>query len=1782
MKIHVAFVFSVIASACTAGQMDLHRIVDAVYARLTPEERVAQICATTAGNLAGSDGRFSAEKARARIPHGIGHVCQFACNRTDEPDELARFVRDVQEFCMNETSSGIPAICHEEVISGLAARTAATYPQQIGIAASWDAALLEKKCRETSEAMRAVGATFALSPMADVIVNSNWTRLEEGYGESGYLAAVMGTAFVRGLQASGNAAACTKHFLGYGVIGGGHDRSWRDIYEEVIYPHEAMINAGGAAAVMTSYDSFKGEQAVSSPTLIQHLLRGYIGFDGTVVSDYGAVEWGVRDVKDPEEKKNLMKLRAAAAIKAGNDVDLPHGAAYQLALECVKEGLVTEAELEKSVKNSLMLKARLGLIGDSKRALSAAIPPRSDGIDLDRPEWRETALQLARESVVLLQNDGTLPIKKGKKIALVGPNANSAWAMLGDYTYQCMQAFWRRNPREWEKPHIVTFKEGMESVFGAGSIVYSRGCGWSNPGDTGVSAGGDPRTEALSLKLVDSADPTDFSSAVKAGRSADVIVCAMGENFTLCGESRQRASIRLAGDQERLVEAMLGTGKPVVLVLFGGRNQVISSLRGRCAAVLQAWYPGEEGGRAVAEILAGDVNPSAKLPMTYPKTESRSPLHFGDGSDTPDRVEWPFGFGMSYTKFAYGDAEVVGGSEKKIGSLDDSVAVAFSLKNAGAVDGTEVVQLYITAKNEPVRLRGFERVALKPGESRRVEFSLPLGLFARWRGGREGEWIVEPGEYELRVASDAWDKSHALRLSLVGNSIRFPRRTDFFAKSCVYDDVAARYIQCRSGEIQLLPALGLDEMRKGHKENLEAVGGFVFNLEWRENKVTRLRVLSKNGGVCRVRSYGAIGSPLMRKARRECPNAAIGATRGMPVPDGMAESCFERRNPLSSVCYDFDTKPGEILEFRGQSGNQDWTSYARDVSDRFLTTPEAARIAQNVLDWQLDSGGWPKNVPMHNPLSSRERTAVLSMKGDRKLGTIDNAATFCELRFLSRMYKANSGKPVAQKYLGGIRRGIDFLLGLQYPNGGWPQCDPAKVGYWHQITYNDGAMVNVMKTLRDVYESRAPFDVPVPNEMREKCRAAFDRGVECILDTQIRQDGVLALWCQQHDRETLEPCAGRSFELPSVCTYESAGIAMLLMSLDADRYPPETARRIRESIEGAVRWYGAHAMLGYAIEDGFRRPDGILTSRLVRIPESASKPLWCRCYTLEDNRPFTGRRDGTKNFDFSDLERGENMSYKWFSDAGTHVAKEYARWTARDERRRKRADMRRTAKTTEWRGGRGSGGVPDVQSRRDTWENPDNWTNGAPQAEDTVVFTKDATIWTMSSVPYECGKIVLRNGADLTLQSHYEANNAVRPKVRPSAIEGDGVITLNRFGLETREGETLVVPASVKISANPKEGSGSWLASCEGGRLVVKGDVACWGNMLSIKGDVAVEGRLEGAERIRADSSVRLLHPPALLPIELACRAGDSLQRVLDLIPEDSPRECVVKVAPGRYREKVRLSGRRAGVRLVADDPRPGRTVVSWNDTPATPKPGGGSLGTFGSATFYVDIPDFEMDGFTIENTGTPERLAVSGGREQAGQCVALLVKGDRNVFRNCRILGWQDTVFAGGEAGSVPARQFFDGCYIEGTVDFIFGGSLALFWNCDIHSIQGGYVTAGSHGSDMPFGYVFAKCRVTCGKGMKTSLGRPWRPYANITFIDSDFGDAVTSAGWSDWTTDFGRRVWRSAEYGCRQVGETKRDAIVEVGGARELRARLREAGCATVFDIIGGADGWRPQRRK
>ena len=390
---------------------ELQRQVDEVYNRMTVEERTAQLFGIRPSEVM-ENGKFSVEKCRKKYPHGFGHVCQFACGLDLDGNALRDFVKQVQFYLMNETSAAIPAIFHEEAISGFAAKGATVYPQQLGLSCTWNPELARRKTFETAKAMRAVGATFALSPMIDLIRTAHWSRIEESYGEDSYLTAAMGAAFVEGLQGCDwrtGVAACTKHFLGYG---GGSRLPWKEIYEEVLFPHEVAFRHAGCKVTMTSYGRFRSEMAVCSDTLINKILRNGLKFDGLVVSDYGAV--GYLSQNDTA----LLKKTAVEALNVGNDLEFPSNSNYRYLPELLEKGLVDREAFETSVKRALMLKAKLGLLDKDARLWNEG------HIDLDPVEARKTAYELACQSVVMLKNDGILPLDiEGRKVALIGPSA---------------------------------------------------------------------------------------------------------------------------------------------------------------------------------------------------------------------------------------------------------------------------------------------------------------------------------------------------------------------------------------------------------------------------------------------------------------------------------------------------------------------------------------------------------------------------------------------------------------------------------------------------------------------------------------------------------------------------------------------------------------------------------------------------------------------------------------------------------------------------------------------------------------------------------------------------------------------------------------------------------------------------------------------------------------------------------------------------------------------------------------------------------------------------------------------------------------------------------------------------------------------------------------------------------------------------------------------------------------------------------------------------------------
>ena len=742
--------------------------VDAVYDRLSVEDRAAQLFGIYPGELM-VDGKFSVEKCRELIPYGVGHICQLSSSQSLNADELRELIAQIQDYMVNETPAGIPAVIHDECITGVTAKGATAYPQQLAVACTWDPALLSVKMRQTARSMRDLGEQFALSPMVDIIRSAHWSRVEESYGEDGYLTATMGTAFVKGLQADGfrdGVTATTKHFLGYG---GGSSLTEKEIYEEVLFPHEAIIRQAGSRSIMTCYDKFRTQYAVCSDTLLNVILKDYLGYDGIVVSDYGSVQQGSRD-RSPE----FLKQCAVDAINTGNDLEFNSNTSYKYLPELLAEGRVSEEAFERAVKRALLVKARCGLLDPNPKYF------KEGKLDMDPAESRQTAYDLAAESVVLLKNNGVLPLASGKNIAVVGPNANSVWSMLGDYTFPSMQLFFFRKDVNPNDLYIPTFLECFQSKYD-GKVEYSRGVDWSTLADMGLSMSGDQRVRALNVRKIDSEDYTNWDDAIKVAARNDVIVAAMGENIYLCGENRRRAGIRLPGDQEAFVKALIATGKPVVLIMFSGRPEMITDIADGCAAILQAFYPGEEGGNAVSDILTGKVNPSGKLCMTMPATESTDQYCYNNGVN-PEMALYPFGFGLSYTTFQYSDISVQPEAKTKNGLIEVSCKVT----NTGSVKGDEVVQLYASPKSgqplKPIQLKGFQRISLDPGKSATVTFCVSADQLA-WFS--DAGWTISPGDYAFKVGPSSSELPLEGVCTLKGKPVVKALRDVYFAETAV-------------------------------------------------------------------------------------------------------------------------------------------------------------------------------------------------------------------------------------------------------------------------------------------------------------------------------------------------------------------------------------------------------------------------------------------------------------------------------------------------------------------------------------------------------------------------------------------------------------------------------------------------------------------------------------------------------------------------------------------------------------------------------------------------------------------------------------------------------------------------------------------------------------------------------------------------------------------------------------------------------------------------------------
>ncbi|MWV47927.1 glycosyl hydrolase [Rathayibacter sp. VKM Ac-2803] len=738
----------------TASQAPSARVTD-LLGRMTLEEKLTQlvgywvdqggeVVAPLAGEMATSTRYEDATR------EGIGQLTRVYGTRPVDPIERAHWLWAEQRRLVAETRLGIPAIVHEECLTGLAAWKAATFPTPLAWGASFDPALVEEMAAVIGGSMRELGIHQGLAPVLDVIRDPRWGRVDECIAEDPYVVGTIGTAYVKGLQSAG-VDATLKHFIGYSASRGGRNHAPvhagpREIADVLLPPFEMAIRDGGARSVMNSYAEIDGDPVGATPAYLTGVLRERWGFDGVVVADYFAVAF-----------LHLMHAVAAdlgeaaqLALEAGIDVELPTGDAFLAPLaERIRSGEADIALVDRALLRVLAQKERLGL-------LDARFDDAPESIDLDSPAHRDIARRLAEESIVLLTNDGVLPLASPHRIALIGPNSDSAPALMGCYSFaNHVLAHHEGVPLGFEIP---TVKEALAAEFPDGTFVLAEGC------------------------AVEGDDASGITAAVSAAQGADVAVVVVGDRAGLfgrgtVGEGNDVESLELPGRQRELVEAVVATGTPVVLVLLTGRPYAVGWALEGPAAVVQAFFPGEEGAGAIAGVVSGRVTPSGHLPVSLPRSAGAQPFSYlhpilggpSDVTSADSTPVLPFGHGLSYTTFTHEGLSLESGEAPTSGAFTVSVRV----RNTGERTGVDVVQLYArdvyASVTRPVaQLLGYARVELAAGEEAEVRFDVPSARLAFT--DRSGVRAVEAGTVELWVGPSCAEKETTAAVELVGAS----------------------------------------------------------------------------------------------------------------------------------------------------------------------------------------------------------------------------------------------------------------------------------------------------------------------------------------------------------------------------------------------------------------------------------------------------------------------------------------------------------------------------------------------------------------------------------------------------------------------------------------------------------------------------------------------------------------------------------------------------------------------------------------------------------------------------------------------------------------------------------------------------------------------------------------------------------------------------------------------------------------------------------------------------
>jgi len=749
----IAAIFGIaLLSSCTqqekpSGDSKMNAFIDDLMGRMTLQEKIGQL------NLPGSGDIVTGQTSNSDIGRKIkeGKVGGLLNIKSVEK------IRDVQKVAVEESRLGIPLIFGMDVIHGYET----TFPIPLGLAASFDMGLIEQSARIAAMEASADGICWTYSPMVDIARDPRWGRMAEGAGEDPYLGSRAAEAYVRGYQGDDLAKnntimGCVKHFERDGAAEAGRDYNTTDMsrirmYNEYFPPYEAAIKAG-VGSVMTAFNEVDGIPASGNQWLMTEVLRNQWGFDGFIVTDYTAIN------EMTNHGMGDLQTVSALALKAGVDMDMV-GEGFLTTLEkSLEEGKVTEAQINQACRRMLEAKYMLGLFEDPYRYCD---PERAKN-DVSTPENKRIAREAATQTFVLLKNEGqVLPLQKKGKVALIGPLADSRYNMAGMWAVAA------------DHEQSVTVLEGFKSALeGRAEVHYAKGCNivddpeYDKRFNWGVS-GVDPNSSPEELR----------KEAVALASRCDVVVAVMGEGAEMSGESSCRTEISLPGSQQELLKALLKTGKPVVLVLFTGRALTIPWEQENVPAILNVWFGGTESGNAIADVVFGDVNPSGKLPVTFPQNVGQVPLFYnrkntgrplGDSEwyqkyrsnymDVTNDPLYPFGFGLSYTNFTYGELKV---DRSKL-SADKTVTVSIDVTNAGNYDGAEVVQLYIRdmvgSVTRPVKeLKGFQKVFLKSGETSTISFTITPEDLKFYNYDLVYDW--EPGEFEIMVGGNSRDVS---------------------------------------------------------------------------------------------------------------------------------------------------------------------------------------------------------------------------------------------------------------------------------------------------------------------------------------------------------------------------------------------------------------------------------------------------------------------------------------------------------------------------------------------------------------------------------------------------------------------------------------------------------------------------------------------------------------------------------------------------------------------------------------------------------------------------------------------------------------------------------------------------------------------------------------------------------------------------------------------------------------------------------------------------------------